>query len=73
MKRYDDRGNIIEYFSESRGSTFTSVYRYEFDEKGNWIKQIAKGTSMEKGLDVFGKPPTPYVRTTVTTREITYY
>jgi hypothetical protein len=49
------------------------IYKYDFDAKGNWIKQIATGTSLEKALTVFGKPDTPYVRSTVTTREITYY
>jgi hypothetical protein len=70
---YDDKGNTVEYVIESSSSMVRFVYKYEFDAKGNWTKQIATGTSKENGLDVFGKPATPYVRTTVTNREITYY
>ncbi len=70
---YDDRSNVSTYISKSRNSSVTYVYCYEYDERGNWIKQVATGTSKEDGLDVFGKPATPYVRTTVTTRKITYF
>lgn len=70
---YDDKSNVATFTSKSPSSTVTFVYSYEFDVKGNWIKQIARGTSKENGLDVFGKPATPYVRTTVTTRKIVYF
>ena len=71
--KYDDRGNIVEYFTETEGSTVNFVYKYEFDTRGNWIKRVSTGTTLEKGQDVFGMKPTPYVRSTVTVREITYY
>ena len=71
--KYDGKGNIAEYFTETSGHSVNFVYRYEFDAKGNWIKRIATGTSIEKGLTVFGKPAVPYVRSTVTKREIAYY
>jgi hypothetical protein len=70
---YDGKSNISSYIIKSPGSTVTFLYSYEFDSRGNWIKRVAKGTSKEDGLDVFGKPATPYVRTTVTTRKIAYY
>jgi hypothetical protein len=70
---YDEKGNVAKYIVENPGSTTTFVYKYEFDDRGNWIKRTAAGTSMEHGPTVFGKPPTPYVRTTLTTREIVYY
>jgi antitoxin component YwqK of YwqJK toxin-antitoxin module len=70
---YDEKGNVAKYVVENRGSTTTFVYKYEFDGRGNWIKRTATGTSLENGLTVFGKPGEPYVRTTLTTREITYY
>jgi len=71
---YDPKGNVTEYEIESGSSTTKFVYRYEFDSFGNWTKSIATSTSIQKGLDVFGKPDnTPYIRTTVTKREITYY
>lgn len=71
--KYDGSGSVIEYLTKTEDSTVNFVYKYEFDKNGNWIKQIATGTSLEKGLTVFGKPDTPYVRTTVTSREITYF
>lgn len=70
---YDDKSNITTYMIKSSSSTVTFAYSYEYDAKGNWIKQTATGTSKENGLDVFGKPATPYVRTTVTTRQIVYF
>jgi hypothetical protein len=70
---YDGKGNFATYEIESNSSTARFVYRYEFDSIGNWTKQITTGTSLQKGLTVFGKPDTPYVRSTVTKREITYY
>jgi len=70
---YDNKSNVATYISKSRGSTVTFVYNYEYDTRGNWVKQIAKGTSKEDGLNVFGKPATPYLRTTITTRKITYF
>ena len=70
---YDDKSNVATYISKSRSSTVAFVYGYESDARGNWIKRIATGTSKEDGSDVFGKPATPYVRTTVTTRKITYF
>lgn len=70
---YDDKSNVATYISKSRSSTVTFVYGYEYDGRGNWIKRMATGTSKEDGLDVFGKPATPYVRTTVTTRKIEYF
>lgn len=70
---YDERGNTMKYLSQSRSLSVTYVYKYEFDQKGNWIKQTATGTSIANGLDVFGKAPTPYIRTTVNIREIIYY
>jgi hypothetical protein len=71
--KYDDKGNVAEYNTETQSSTVNFVYKYEFDGKGNWIRRIATGTSLQKGLTVFGKPDTPYVRSTITTREITYF
>lgn len=70
---YDDKGNIAQYFSESQGSTVNFKHNYEFDSHGNWTKRISTGSSLVKGLDVFGQTPTPYVRTTVTTRQISYH
>lgn len=70
---YDGQGDVAEYFSETRGSTVKCRYKYKLDSPGNWIEQIANCTSLEKGLTVFGHKPIPYVRSTVTTREITYY
>lgn len=70
---YDKRGNASEYISESPSSTVSFSYNYEFDLRGNWTKRIARGTSLEKGSTVFGNKPTPYIRTTVTSREINYY
>jgi len=70
---YDDKGQIARYFIESASSTTSFIYKYEFDSHGNWTKRIATGTSLEKGLTVFGHTPTPYVRTTVTTRQISYF
>ena len=70
---YDSKSNVATYVSKSPSSTVMFVYSYEYDEEGNWIKQIATRTSKENGLDVFGKPATPYVRTTVTTRKIVYF
>lgn len=69
---YDAKGNIAEYVSESAsGLTTTFIYSYEFDPKGNWIKKTATST-MKEEKPLFGNG-TPYVRTTVTTREIIYY
>jgi len=41
--KYDDRGNVIEWIygatiRNDQGNILT--YKYEFDEKGNWIKKI---------------------------------
>ena len=70
---YDAKGNVSQYEIESNDSTTRFTYRYELDSIGNWTKQIATGTSLQKGLTVFGKPDTPYVRSTVTKRSIAYY
>ena len=70
---YDDRSNIASYISKTRSSTVTFTYSYEFDAQGNWIKRTAKATTDVEGLDVFGEPATPYVRTTITSRKITYF
>ena len=71
--KYDDKKNIVRYSSESQSSTVNFVYQYKFDSLGNWTKRIATGTSLEKGLTVFGDTPTPYIRTTFTTRSLSYY
>ena len=71
--KYDDKKNIVRYSSESQSSTVSFVYQYKFDSRGNWTKRIATGTSLEKGLTVFGHKPTPYIRTTVTNRSLSYY
>jgi hypothetical protein len=52
---YDPKGNVTQYEIESGSSTTKFVYRYEFDSFGNWTKSIATSTSIQKGLDVFGK------------------
>jgi hypothetical protein len=70
---YDVKGNVTQYEIESDSSTTKFVYRYEFDSFGNWTKSIATSTGLQKGPTVFGKPDTPYIRTTVTKREIVYY
>jgi antitoxin component YwqK of YwqJK toxin-antitoxin module len=70
---YNDKSNVATYVVKSSSSIVTFVYSYEYDAKGNWIKRTATGTSRENGLDVFGKPAVPYVRSTVTTRQIVYF
>jgi hypothetical protein len=70
---YDDKGNTTEYVSGDDYSTTTFVYKYEFDAKGNWIKKTAESTT-KAGKPLFsGESSKPYIRTTVTTREIIYY
>ncbi len=38
---WDNRGNVLTYSSKSSLSTSKFSYTYEFDEKGNWVKQTA--------------------------------
>jgi antitoxin component YwqK of YwqJK toxin-antitoxin module len=42
---YNDKSNITSYVTKSSSSTVTFVYSYEYDAKGNWVKQTATGTS----------------------------
>jgi hypothetical protein len=70
---YDNKGNTIEYVSGNGYSTTTFVYKYEFDAKGNWIKKTAASTTKDDKPLFPGGSSKPYTRTTVTTRELTYY
>jgi hypothetical protein len=70
---YDLIRRVNLYITDNGSSRTTFVYKYEDDSHGNWVKRIATGTNLENGLTVFGGKPIPYVRITVTTREITYY
>jgi hypothetical protein len=72
--KYDDKGNFMEYVvRDIWGTTTTFVYEYLFDPRGNWIKQTSTGTSKDSGKFSTSVKSEPYVRTKVTTREITYY
>jgi len=70
---YNAEGRVVEYVGGTAHSTTTATYKYENDAKGNWIKRVQTASNIENGLTVFGYKPEPYVRITVTTREITYF
>lgn len=72
--QYDDNGNFMEYVvRDIWGTTTTFVYKYVFDPRGNWIKKTSTGTSIDSGKFSTSGKSEPYIRTQITTREITYY
>jgi hypothetical protein len=38
--KYDESGNVVSITETSRSGQRVSNYKYEFDVKGNWVKQI---------------------------------
>lgn len=65
---YNDEGQIAEDIRESAWSSAKFIYFYEYDSRGNWIKQTA--TVIDKSnLD----QAETHERKTVITREIAYY
>src|SRR5579863_914079 len=65
--RYDSKGSLIEEtrFDPSGSVRSKKLYTYEFDQAGNWVKQIARELAASSG-----SLPEP---TEVTYRVITYY
>ncbi len=64
---FDDKGNILEavvWLSE--GTRGKEIYSYEFDSRGNWIKQLRSEQIIENGR-IITKPRS------VTYRRIKYY
>lgn len=52
-QQYDDTGHCIEYkkVDSEVGTDFDDSYKYEFDKKGNWVKQITYKAGKIKGRD----------------------
>ena len=69
---HGENGTHSEYLVEGEYTTTRYTYKYEFDEKRNWIKRTAIGSSVLKETKNL-KNPRPQITTTVTTREITYH
>jgi len=69
---HGENGTHSEYLVEGEYTTTKYTYKYEFDEKRNWIKRTAIGSSVLKETKNL-KNPRPQITTTVTTREITYH
>lgn len=65
---YNAKRNLAEDIRESVYSRRKFVYTYEYDPNGNWIKQTAAITDLQKSGE-----SKPSERKTVLTREITYY
>lgn len=65
---YNPKGQIAEDIREDAWSRTTFVYAYEYDSRGNWIKQIATVHDQSK-LSQTG----PNERKTMIMREIAYY
>ncbi|MFL6230202.1 MAG: energy transducer TonB, partial [Pyrinomonadaceae bacterium] len=68
VHRYDARGNLSEtVVRDARGATLSrTVYEYEFDEFGNWVKQTASVAVLNAGKSGFEPVE-------ITNRRITYY
>lgn len=66
--RYDARGNVAETVVRGAGGAVLSrtVYEYEFDQFGNWIKMTAAVAVSNSGR-------VEYEPTEITRRTITYY
>ena len=65
---YTPQGQIVEDIRESEWSRMIFVYTYEYDSRGNWIKQIATVTDQSKLSKL-----EPNKRKTIITRELAYY
>jgi hypothetical protein len=78
---YNDRGLMAEEKREDDWSNTTSVYAWEYDERGNWTKAIITVNQQPKHRDTdlagdlgFGPDETaPPERTTIISRKIGYY
>lgn len=68
---YDEEGNVIRTSSYGIGGSLESQFshRYEFDERGNWVKRI--DTAEVNPRTAEGR--LTYVPESVTTRTISYY
>src|SRR6266851_2885714 len=66
--RYDDQGNIVEMVVRGNDGSILSkeIYRYEFDELGNWKK-------MTTAVAVYEEGKLSFEPVEVTYRMITYY
>lgn len=86
--QYNEKGLYAEYLQKSVGSNIRHVFGYEYDATGNWIKQTITSETdtpaMDRLFERMGvtEKASPEdakllrdmrIRTTVTTREITYY
>ena len=63
---YDDKGNVLmnTQLGNPKGNSFTQYFNYEFDARGNWVKQESANLPFDS----------PDLRMkTVSLREITYY
>ena len=51
--KYDDMGNQIEWnsYNSGGGLNFKATSKYEFDEKGNWIKKISFTNQIPNNID----------------------
>ena len=73
---YDRNGQMVEDIREDAWSRTTFAYTYEYDSRGNWIKQIAVVSDRRKSD---GLAPddndrmAPLQRKIITSREIAYY
>jgi hypothetical protein len=65
---YNPKGQVAEDIRESVWSNTKFIYTYEYDSKGNWIKQTATVTDQSKLIDTGTNE-----RKTVISRGITYY
>lgn len=65
---YDGKNNVIEstVYSDTGAILERQRFDYEFDERGNWIKQVSSKWLVENGKEVF-KPQH------ITFRKFTYY
>jgi len=73
---YNPAGQLAEDIREDAWSRTTFVYAYEYDSRGNWIKQIATVSGQPKlGQLDFDETTqmTPDKRRVIISREIAYY
>ncbi len=71
VSEYDERGNRIRESHYDVDGSLRSQFssRYEFDERGNWVKRI--DTTDVNPLNAEGQPT--YIPGSVTTRTVSYY
>lgn len=65
---HDSKGQITKEVRDSEWSNTTYTYTYEYDSRGNWIKQFGTSTAQPKTFE-----DKPHIRKTVISRKITYY